>query len=152
MDRETEQEIWRRVRQPGSMNAEDALLPERLENLILEQKVSAHGIRTLAARLSGAERQVFLRMAAENENRARELTTLHYLLTGRRLSLKPTEVPIPKLLPEAFREAYYRQQQSARDFQNLSREFSGYGELFDRLCGEAKRQSGLIMQALQGRL
>lgn len=152
MDRETEQEIWRRVRQPGSVNAEEALLPERLENLILEQRLNANGLKTLADRMGGTDRQVFLRMSSENENRARELTTLHYLLTGRRLRLKQQEVPIPKPLPEALREVYFRQQQSARDFRNLAREFDGYGELFERLGSEAQRQSRLIMQTLQGKL
>ncbi len=152
MDRETEQEIWRRVRQPGSAIAEEALLPERLETLILEQKLNAEGLKTIAARLSGSERQIFLRMGAENENRARELMTLHYLLTGRRLKWKQSEVPVPKLLQEALRDAYFRQQQATRDFRNLSREFSNYAELFERLCAESSRQSKLIMQALQGRL
>ena len=152
VDRETEQEIWRRVRQPGSMTAEEALLPEKLERMILEQKLNAEGLKALSARLSGPERQVFLRMAAENDNRARELTTLHYLLTGRRLRLKQESVPIPKLLPEALREAYFRQQQAMRDFRNLSREFSGYSELFERLGGEAVRQSRFILQTLQGKL
>lgn len=152
MDRETEQEIWRRVRQPGAGNAEEALLPERLERLILEQKLNAAGLKALSARLSGHERQTFLRIAAETENRARELTTVHYLLSGRRLRLKPAEVSVPKQLPEALREAFFRQQQSARDLRDLSREFAGYAELFERLAGEASRHSRLIMQALQGRL
>lgn len=152
MDRETEQEIWRRVRQPGSMNAEEALLPERLEDLILEQRLNAGGLKTLAGRMTGTERQVFMRMASENENRASELAALHYLLTGRRLRLKQPEVPIPKPLPEALREVYFRQQQSARDFRNLAREFDGYGELFERLGAEAVRHSRLVMQALQGKL
>lgn len=152
MDRETEQEIWRRVRNPGGTNAEEALLPERLERLILEQKINAIGVKTLAARLGGAERQVFLRMAAEIENHARELTTVHYLLTGRRLRLNPTETTVARQLPEALREAYFRQQQASRDYRNLTREFEGYAELFDRLADEAARHSRLILQTLQGRL
>ena len=41
-------------------------------------------------------------------------------------------------------------QQAMRDFRNLSREFSGYSELFERLGGEAVRQSRFILQTLQG--
>ena len=39
MEKQTEQEIWRRVRGPGGPTAEEAILPERLEALIVEQRL-----------------------------------------------------------------------------------------------------------------
>ena len=89
MTRETEQAIWSRVRGPGAMNAETALLPERLEQLILDQKRNAAQLRQLSRRLSGPGRALLMRMAGESDDRARELTAVHYLLTGRRLRLQP---------------------------------------------------------------
>ena len=99
MDQENEREIWRRVRQPGAVNAAEALLPERLEALIQEQRGSGAELRALGGRMQRPERQILLRMAAENENRARELTTMHYLLSGRRLRLRQPPLPTPKPPP-----------------------------------------------------
>ena len=99
MDHETERAVWQRVRGPGQLSAEEALLPERLERLILEQQIDAGSLRQLSARLRGPERASLARMAAEQENQARELTTLHYLLTGRRLRLKVPKPPLTADLP-----------------------------------------------------
>ena len=55
MNRETELEIWNRVRGPGLLNAEQALLPERLEQAILDQKQNAAELRQLSRRFGGRD-------------------------------------------------------------------------------------------------
>lgn len=152
MDRETEREVWRRVNRPGGLPAEQALLPDRLERMILEQRMNAIQLRDLAGRLPAQERRIFFRMSSENDNRARELTTLHYLITGRSLRLKLPSQPAVGDLTEALREAFFRQKQSAAGFEALAQEFSGYADQFSRLADQAQRHSNRIRQALQAHL
>ncbi len=152
MDRETEQEVWRRVQRPGGLPAEQALLPERLERMILEQRMNAVELRSLAGRLPAQERRTFFRMAAETDGRAGELTTLHYLLTGRRLRLKlPPQRPAGDL-SEALRSAYFRLKQSAEGFSDLAREFGSYADQFTRMASQARTHCDRIRRALQQRL
>ena len=104
MDLQTEQAVWRRVKGPGAVTAEEAVLPERLEALILQEQADAAALRTLARRMGGQENAVLTRAAAGTEARARDLTALHFLLTGRRLRLKTPPVNPSGPLPEALRE------------------------------------------------
>ena len=152
MDRETEREVWRRVQRPGGLPAEQALLPEQLERMILEQKMNAVELRSLAGRLNGQERRAFFRMAAENDNRAKELTTLHYLLTGRSLRLKlPPQSPIGDVT-EGLRRAFFRQKQSASGFSELARQFESYADQLARMANQAQNHSDRIRRTLQTRL
>ena len=152
MDHETERAVWQRVRGPGQLSAEEALLPERLERLILEQQIDAGNLRQLSARLRGPEKASLARMAAEQENQARELTTLHYLLTGRRLRLKVPKPPLTADLPQAIREQFFRQKQAARDLQGLQRDFSAYAAHFAGMEQAAQRNSCMLARILEGRL
>ena len=152
MDREMEREVWQRVRGPEHPNAAQALLPERLERLILEQQIDAGTLRQLSGRLRGPERTSVARMAAELENRVRSLTTLHYLLTGRRLRLKAPQPPLSADLPQAIREQYFRQQQTARELSGLGRDFSDYAGRFAEMERDARRNSRLLADILEGKL
>lgn len=152
MTRETEQAIWSRVRGPGAMNAEQALLPERLEQLVLDQKQNAEQIRQLSGRLSGPGRGQLARMAGESDDRARELTALHYLLTGRRLRLRPKPEPLPRDLPEALRTVFLRQQEAARSFAALSGEFSDWAETFSRMERDSRSGMDRIARLLRAQM
>ena len=153
MDLQTEQAVWSRVKAPGGMPAEEALLPERLEALILEERSLAVSLRGLSSRLRGPRRDELSRLAARNEARARSLTTLHYLLTGRRLRLQPPRLPKPGPLPEALREACLRTRQSTRAYQALAQEFSAYEEDFARYADQTRADvrglTGLMEQQLR---
>jgi hypothetical protein len=150
MDRETERTVWQRVRGQGQLNAEEALLPERLERIILEQRIDASSLRQLSGRLRGPERAAVARMAAEQDNRARELTALHYLLTGRQLRLKVPTPPISADLPQALRELFFRQKQAARELQGLQRDFDMYADHFAAMEQDARRNSRMLAGILQG--
>ncbi len=152
MDREREQEVWRRVQRPGGLPAEQGLLPERLEQMILEQKMNAVELRSLAGRLNGQERRIFFRMASENDNRAKELTTVHYLLTGRKLRLKLPPQPPAGDLSEALRSAFFRQKQTAAGLSGLAREFENYADQFSRMADQAQSHCDRIRRVLQTRL
>lgn len=152
MTRETEQAIWSRVRGPGAMNAETALLPERLEQLILDQKRNAAQLRQLSRRLSGPGRAQLARMAGESDDRARELTAVHYLLTGRRLRLQPKPEPLPRDLPEALRTASLRQQEAARSFAALAGDFSDWSETFSRMGRDSRSMLERITRLLRAQM
>lgn len=128
MNLQTEREIWRRVKGPGGIAAEEALLPERLEALITEERSLAVSLRSLTPRLRGPQRGELTRIAARAEGRARGLTTLHYLLTARRLRLPPPRPGKPGPLPEALREACLRLRETAKAYESLRGEFSSCGE------------------------
>lgn len=149
MDTQTERAVWQRVRGPGGMTAEEAVLPERLEALILEQRVDAAELRALSGSLRGQGRAALNRLANRAEARAGELTTLHYLLTGRQLRLRAPKPQRPGPLPEALRQACLRSRQNERSFAALGGEFSDYASDFSRFSREAKDQTGTLMQLLQ---
>ena len=152
MNPETEREVWSRVLTPGQMTAEEALLPERLEALISLERRNAAELKVVSARLRGADRAAFLRMAARDEARAAELQAMHYLLTGRRLRLSGRAEPLPRDLPEALRMLWLRRREMARSYAELSRDFSAYAETFGRFSAETRRQMEQISAALRGRM
>ena len=152
MNRETELEIWNRVRGPGLLNAEQALLPERLEQAILDQKQNAAELRQLSRRFGGRDGGRLSRMAAQNDAGARELTALHYLLTGRRLRLMPKSEPLPRDLPEALRQACLRQQQAAKSFAALGREFSEWADTFSRMERAARSRFEDLSRLMEAQL
>ena len=152
MDLQTEQEVWRRVKAPGNVTARETLLPERLEGLILEQRGEAAELRALARRLRGQGAAALNRTAAGIEARTRELSTLHYLLTGRKLRLPS---PPPRLKgpeTELLRELILRLRQSAQAYESLETEFSDYAGDFSRCASDTRSQARRLTQLLQTRL
>ena len=152
MDQQTEQAVWRRVKGPGPVNAAEALLPERLEALILEEQAQAAALRALARRLRGQGSGAVSRIAAGAEARARELSTLQYLLTGRRLRLKTPPPPPAGPLPETLRELSLRLRQTARAYESLQGEFADYAGDFARFAAETRSHTRALTQVLQSRL
>lgn len=152
MDLQTEQAVWRRVKGPGAVTAEEAVLPERLEALIFQEQADASSLRVLARRLSGKGSAALSRIAAETDARTRELTALHYLLTGRRLRLNAPPVKPPAALPDALREACLRMEQTARTYGSLAEEFSDRAELFSRFARQSREQAQTLLNQLKNRL
>ena len=152
MDLQTEQEVWRRVKGPGPVTAPEALLPEKLEALILEQRTDAAALRDLSRRLRGQGSAVLNREAGRTEARVRELTTLHYLLTGRQLRLR-TPPPVPGgPLPEGLRTLCLRLRQTTRACESLGEEFSDYAREFEGFAADARTQVRVLTQVLQSQL
>ncbi len=149
MDIQTEQAVWRRVKAPGGVTAEEAVLPERLEALILEQRADAASLQALSRRLRGQGSGALSRMAQRTETRVRKLTTLHYLLTGRKLRLQTPKLPKPDPLPEAIRGAWLRNRQAVRAFEALREEFADFAENFADLSAETKSDSRTLEELLR---
>ena len=152
MDLQTEQAVWSRVKGPGGMTAEEALLPERLEALVLEQRAEAARLRALSGRVRGQGSAALARMARRSDARAGSLTALHYLLTGRRLRLQTPRLPKPGPMPEPLREACLSTRQTARAFEALSREFSDYAEDFGGYAAEVKSDARVLTELLKDQL
>ena len=148
MDQQREQAVWQRVRGPGGLTAEEAVLPERLEALILEQQADAAMLQALSGRVRGAGRAALSRAAAGTRTQARELNTLHYLLTGRMLRLQTPPLPKAAPLPEALREACLRLRRSAQAFESLKAEFADYWEEFTRFAGQTHARSRALLRLL----
>lgn len=152
MDLQTEREIWSRVKGPGGIAAEEALLPERLEALISEERSLAASLRSLTPRLRGPQRGELTRIAARAEGRARALTTLHYLLSGRRLRLQPPRPNKPGPLPEELRELCLRTRRSVRAYEALGREFSACEEDFARYGDQTRADVRSLTSLLEQQL
>ena len=152
MDLQTEQAVWRRVRGPGGVSAQEALLPERLEALILEERSRAQELRALARRVGGGRSGRLSRAAAQSEARSRSLNTLHYLLTGRRLRPQEPPLPRPAPTPEALRQAALSLRESVRSYESLAREFEDYAQDFSRYADETRSQLAAVTDILQSRL
>ena len=151
MDLQSEQAVWRRVKGPGP-GAEEALLPERLEALILEERSLARSLRGLGRRLRGPRSGSLNRLAARAEARAGAMTTLHYLLTGRRLRLQTPPPGKPEPLAEALRGLCLRLRQSARAYEALAQEFSAWGEDFGGYSGQAAADARSLSALLEQQL
>ena len=152
MDQQTEQAVWRRVKGPGPVNAGEALLPERLEALILEERSGAAALRELARRVGGQGRAALTGMAGQTEARAGRLETLHYLLTGRRLRLRTPRPGPAGPLPEALRAACLRMRQSAAAYEALAREFSSWEEELSRSAARARENARVLTGLLERQL
>ncbi len=148
MDQREAQAVWQRVRATGGLTAEEAVLPERLEALILEQQTNAALLRKLSRRLPGGQSAVLSRTAARAETQTRELNTLHYLLTGRALRLKTPPIAGNEPPREALRDACLRLRRAAQAFESLREEFSDYAEDFGRFAAEARTGSRRLQQLL----
>lgn len=124
MNHEIEQAVWQRVRgMEPPLPAAQALLPERLEALLLEEQATQAALRELSRRAPGNQRQRLQRLSARAGERSGALTTLHFLLTGRRLRIKPPLPPDRSPYPEALRTAWLRLRQTARAYTGLASEF-----------------------------
>lgn len=152
MNQQMEQEIWRRVRAPGGPTAEEAVLPERLEALIVEQQAEAVELRAMARRLRGQGSATLMRIAAGIEARIRALTTLHYLLTGRRLRLQPPRPTVTGPLPETLRALTLRLRQTERAYAGLQGEFADYAEEFERFSRQTRSDGRAVTELLQAQL
>ena len=152
MDLKTEQAVWSRVKGTVGMTAEEAVLPERLEGLILQEQADAAALRELSRRMGGQGRGDLTRIANETAARARELTALHYLLTGRRLRVKTPNRPIKGPLPEALRELCLRLEQTGKSYAGLEQEFSERADLFGRCARQSRKQADLLLSQLKNQL
>ena len=152
MEKQIEQEVWRRVRGPGGPTAEEALLPERLEALIVEQQAEAAELRSIARRLRGQQSAALTRIAAGVEARVRALTTLHYLLTGRRLRLQPPGAKANAPVSEALRSLSLRLRQTERAYVGLQGEFADYAEDFERFARQTRTDGRSVTERLQAQL
>ena len=149
MDLQTEQAVWRRVRGPGNMTAEEAVLPERLEALILEQQSLAAAQRELARRMRGSQSAAMSRMAGLTMAQARELIALHYMLTGRALRLQTPRPQLPGPMPEALRETWQRLRQTTRTYESLETEFGDYANDFSRFSRQTRDHARALMEVMQ---
>ena len=152
MEKQIEREVWRRVRGPGGPTAEEALLPERLEALIVEQQAEAAELRSIARRLRGQQSAALTRIAAGVEARVRALTTLHYLLTGRRLRLQPPGAKANAPVSEALRSLSLRLRQTERAYVGLQGEFADYAEDFERFARQTRTDGRSVTERLQAQL
>lgn len=152
MDQQSEQAVWRRVRGPGELTAEKALLPERLEALVLEEGALAEWLGSLAQSVRGPGNGVLSRLALQTRQRARGLSALHYLLTGRRLRLRTPRPPKPGPLPEALRDAVLRTRQANRAYQSLEREFEDEAGDFRRYARQTEDNARSLTALLQRQL
>lgn len=99
----TESAVWERVSARGGITAEQALLPERLAELMTEETRLAAAFFRLAGRLSGTDGTTMRRLGAQAEARTRRLRTVYFLTSGLRADLRPAEVPFYACLCEALR-------------------------------------------------
>ena len=152
MDPETEREIWRRVRQNDRLNAEEILLPEKLEESIQERQMLTDLLVRTAQSLSKGERTALLRISAQLRSGIRELTTLHYLLTGRRLKLPPGQLPPKAPIREELRALYFRLRRAAKNSDLLSKDFSEYEKEFREDAQVLRRAERTIAGILKGKL
>ena len=152
MDYQSEQAVWRRVKAGGSVSAEEALLPERLEALILQERADAASLRRLARRMGGRGSAAVTRAAASAESRARRLLTLHYLLSGRQLRLQTPPCPKQGTPLEALREASLRMEQTAKSYEALAEEFPERSRLFAELGCQSRGQYRALATQLQALL
>ena len=152
MDLQREREVWQRVKGPSPVTAGEALLPEKLEALILEQRAQAAGLRAAARRMRGPGSGELGRIAARTEARAGELTTLHYMLTGRRLRLQPPRLPAPGPLPETLRSLCLGMRESARAFGSLQKEFDAYAGDLARFSEGIQADSRRLLELLRAQL
>lgn len=152
MDQQSEQAVWRRVRAGESVTAEEALLPERLEAMILQERAEAASLRLLARRMGGKGSAAVPRAAAGSEARARRLLTLHYLLSGRQLRLQTPPCGKQGAVLEALREAGLRMEKTAKDYERLAEEFPQRSELFTELSAQCRAQYRALARQLQAML
>lgn len=152
MDQSTEQAVWRRVKGPEPMTAEEALLPERLEALIQEQRGDGALLEALSRRMGGGQGTRLRSMAAGTGSRVRELTTLHYLLTGRRLRPRPAGPPPRGPVTELLRTAALRARQAAAAYRALGGEFQSWQEDLSRMARASETQARALTALLRQRL
>ena len=151
MDYQAEEAVWRRVRGPGP-TAEEALLPQRLEALALELMGEEEALKRLSRRLGGSQGAAVSRLASQLRAGTRDLTTLHYLLTGRRLRLKPPAAAPSGSVTEALRLACLRAAQSARAFRGLAEEFQEQAEELKRYAQDSEARQRSLTRILRSRL
>lgn len=129
----TERVVWERVQSTGTITAENALLPERLTALIEGERKTAAACTQLACRLSGSAGMALRRIRAQAENRARQLTALHFLLTGKRTCIKAPQVPFHKNLCEALRENCLSMLALQEQYGKVAAEFPAHADTLDCL-------------------
>ena len=152
MDMQTEQAVWRRVKGPGSMTAEEAVLPERLEALLIQELATISFLRLLSGKMRGQASTALFQIVKKTENRTRELTAMHFLMTGRTLRIKTPPVSVPDSISDALRVACLRMKQTAKSYEGLSAEFANSAEDFSRYVRQTQEQAGTLLGLLRNQL
>ena len=147
--RETDRQIWARVRESGTLTAEQALLPERLTALMAQEKTLAAACRQLEARLFGTGCNAVRRIRAQSENRVRRLKTQMYLRSGLRADPQSSSTPFYALLCEALRAACLLAQTLQTQYLKTAEEFPGEAEMLSPLAAELGCNLKMLTALLQ---
>lgn len=149
MNFDMQQEVWRRVKASDTpVPSQRAELPEKLPEMIEDEKRDSDTYRRLALRVQGADRAALRRISAEEAGHGRELDTLYYLLTGRRTRLQPTPARLPTQLCAALRERCLAEAEGSRAYRQAAEDFPEHRALFLRLAEDEHRHHETLMRML----
>ncbi|MDD7772072.1 MAG: ferritin family protein [Firmicutes bacterium] len=149
MNFDMQQEVWRRVQASDTpVTPQRAVLPEKLPEMIGDEKQDSETYRRLSYRVQGADREALRRISAEEANHARELNTLYYLLTDRRTEPQPRVPELPTQLRTALRERCLAEAEGSRAYRRAAEDFPEQRELFLRLAEDEHRHHQTLMRML----
>lgn len=149
MNRQAERAVWDRVIACPSLTAEQALLPERLSELMTQERAFADACTQLAARLTGADSAALRRLRAQAMTRQQQLNALRFLYTGLRSELRPAHVPFHSSVCDALREAGLQLLAVKAAYEKTAAEFSAQREALEQLCTQVRQATQTVMGILQ---
>ncbi len=151
MDPNQAQAVWQRVSAPGSADTQTQIAAQRLERLIVVEQLSRAELRALADR-PGREKQSLLRLSRAAAQREQSLVTLYYLLTGRRLRLKPPKPETKGPYLERLRAAYLRRSRAEEDYASLSSDLARESDQLAALARTSGREKEQLRNMIRAQL
>ena len=148
----TESAVWERVNARDGITAEQALLPERLAELMMGEAQLAAAFSRLAGRLSGADGAMMRRLRAQGESRVRRLRTEYYLLSGMRADIRPPEVPFYPSICEALRAQCQSLLTLQKKYDETAREFPACAALPEESRAALRQTRSAVIRILEKHL
>ena len=148
----TESAVWERVSARNDLTAEQALLPERLTELMTAETQLAAAFFRLARRLPGADGALMRRLGVQAEARTRKLRTACFLLTGMRSEPHPAEVPFYAAVCEALRAQCLLLIALQKKYDETAREFSACEDLPENPSSELPQTLRALTRILEKNL
>lgn len=98
------------------------------------------------AKLAGSDGPVLRRMAQECAGHSRKLMTLHYFLTGQRLSHTLPETVSTAQLPALLSERYRAELAAAEKYQDGATNHPQHGEILTMLAEDCRQHARQLLQ------
>ena len=154
MSRTREAAVWQQVlaaseEAPAPKPAAGGFTPAQVMDLLEDELQDANTYLALARRARREIRQSLLQLSQEEQQHARRLETVYFLMTGRRPEPKRPAMPDVGNVMDALRTRYQGEVAGAAQYRRLAEQADSFGPVLQELGSDEARHAQTVLRLLQ---